>query len=295
MPRRLPLLSFLLFSLSVGCTGPAESQQPAPTADPAPAAPLVRALPGPRTPILGYTVQIPAGATPGQPLTVLLALHGMGGNGPEFARLVAARATQQNWLLVAPTIDYRDWRDPEVVRRDGLDLLPALKSLIDDLPAATGLSIRRRVLVYGFSRGGQTAHRFALFYPRSTRAVVAMATGAYTLPTTEAPIGPGGIPLNFPFGLADLSRFGCPPFDPDGLRQVDFWLGVGGRDQLGLGLSRQWDPYIGTSRIERAESFAEAVAELGGRSELAVFATAAHEVTPEMNGQALAFLERHDE
>ena len=34
--------------------------------------------------------------------------------------------------LVAPTLDYRDWRDPELVRQDGLDLLPSLKALLDD-------------------------------------------------------------------------------------------------------------------------------------------------------------------
>jgi pimeloyl-ACP methyl ester carboxylesterase len=294
--RRLSLLSVLVFALLAGCGSPAELEPRGVAAVlQASALPTTLELPGSRAPILAYNVQVPPGAIPGRPLTVLLALHGMGGNGPDFARPVAAEAATQGWLLVAPTIDYRDWRDPEVVRRDGLDLLPALKGLLDDLPAQTGLTIRRRVLVYGFSRGGQTAHRFALFYPRLARAVAAMATGTYTLPATEALAGPAGTPLNFPFGLADLSHFGCPTFDPDAVRQVDFWLGVGERDQLAQGASRQWDPYIGATRIERAESFAEAVAELGGRSELAVFANAAHEVTDEMRGQALAFLERHED
>ena len=225
---------------------------------------------------------------------MLLALHGMGGNGPDFARALTAEAARRGWLLVAPTLNYRDWRDPELVRQDGLDLLPSLKALLDDLPGEIGLPIRRRVLLYGFSRGGQTAHRFALFYPRSSLAVAAMATGTYTLPTTQTPHSPDGAPLNFPFGLADIDRFGCPAFDPDGLRQVDFWLGVGGRDQLGQGASRPWDRYIGETRIERAESFAEAVADIGASSEVTVFPAAAHEVTEAMNAGALAFLARHD-
>ena len=219
----------------------------------------------------------------------------MGGNGPDFARSLFAEAARRGWLLVAPTISYRDWRDPELVRQDGLDLLPSLKALLDDLPGEIGLPLRRRILLYGFSRGGQTAHRFALFYPKSTRAVVAMSAGAYTLPTTRTPRSSSGAPLNFPFGLADIDHFGCPAFDPDDLRQVDFWLGVGGRDPLAQGSSRAWDPYIGETRIGRAENFAEAVAEIGGSSELTVFPAAGHEVTAEMNADALAFLGRHDQ
>jgi hypothetical protein len=66
---------------------------------------VVRTLVGSRAPILDYTVQIPPGASAAEPLTVLLALHGMGGNGPDFARALTTKAARRGWLLVAPTLN----------------------------------------------------------------------------------------------------------------------------------------------------------------------------------------------
>src|ERR1051326_5336310 len=43
---------------------------------------------------------------------VLVALHGMGGNGPDFAAPLAAQADANGWLIVAPTISYGDWTNP---------------------------------------------------------------------------------------------------------------------------------------------------------------------------------------
>src|SRR4051812_40409922 len=62
------------------------------------------------TPIRSVFLRAPRGGTiPGKPLQVLLALHGMGGNGADFSKDLFEQADRYGWLLVAPTIDYGDW------------------------------------------------------------------------------------------------------------------------------------------------------------------------------------------
>src|SRR5580765_6721124 len=58
-------------------------------------------------------IRAPEGAPDGQPLQVLIALHGMGGKGADFGEALASQADAHGWLIVAPTISYGDWTDPD--------------------------------------------------------------------------------------------------------------------------------------------------------------------------------------
>src|SRR5690349_10134525 len=63
-------------------------------------------------------VHLPNGATPDQitePLQVVVALHGMGGNGADFGNSLVSQADAHGWLLVAPTINYGDWTNPDQI------------------------------------------------------------------------------------------------------------------------------------------------------------------------------------
>src|SRR5260370_23890093 len=82
------------------------------------------------TPIRSMYVRAPHGAAAGKPLQVLLALHGMGGNGEDFARDLTEQADQHGWLLVAPTIQYADWTNPNVVAREHPALSRALSAYL---------------------------------------------------------------------------------------------------------------------------------------------------------------------
>jgi predicted esterase len=61
--------------------------------------------------------------TAGRPPRVLVALHGIGGDGATFARDLAAAADQNGWVLVAPTIAYGDWMDPAQVANEDAALI----------------------------------------------------------------------------------------------------------------------------------------------------------------------------
>ena len=222
-----------------------------------------------------------AGAAAGQPLRVLLALHGMGGNGESFASALADQADRYGWLIVAPTIGYGDWKNSDVVAREDPLLIQALAAYLDQLPETTGLPTRRLSLVFGYSRGAQLAHRFAEFRPDKVLAVAALSAGTYTLPEG----------FNFPYGVQDMPTYVGRPFDVARFSGILFWVAVGGRDTNSADLPRQWDGIEGSTRVQRAEAFEAAMQNVGANSVLRVFGDAQHELTGEMRVAACDFLE----
>jgi pimeloyl-ACP methyl ester carboxylesterase len=233
---------------------------------------------------------IPSNASTRGPLQVLVALHGMGNDGSGEAGPLLAEAERTGWIVLAPTFSYGDWRDPDQVRQDDALFLPQLKALLDDLPARTGLTVRPRALLYGFSRGGQLAHRFAEFYPRSTLGLATFSCGTYTLPYAQQRLATANLPLAFPFGLADLDRYTGRSLDLEALRRVSFLIGVGAHDTVAADLPRQWDPYLGTTRVERAQAYQQALTAQGVPAQLVLFPNAIHLETDEMRARALEFL-----
>ncbi len=239
------------------------------------------------TPIRSVYVRTPRGGTlPGKPVQVLLALHGMGGNGEDFSKELVEQADRYGWLIVAPTIGYGDWTNTSVVAREEPVLIRALADYLDQLPQLTGLQTRRLVLVLGHSRGAQLAHRFAEFRPDKVLAVAALSAGTYTLPLSSGPQGT----MSFPFGVKDLAQYAGTAFDSARFDGIQFWVGVGGLDTNAADLPRQWDTYEGTTRLQRAQAFEAAMQQLGASSILRVFGDARHEVTSEMRLAACAFL-----
>jgi poly(3-hydroxybutyrate) depolymerase len=244
------------------------------------------------TPDNDYFLYIPTNAAARGPLQVLVTVHGMGGDGAGFCQNLINRAEQDGWIIVSPTFKYQDYHDPDLVLQDDTHMLPHLKQILDDLPAKTGLPIKDKVLLYGFSRGAQMVHRFAEFYPEKTLAVALSSAGSYTLPEAAMNVNGAQTTLNFPFGVADIAQYTHTPFDGAAFRQIPFFLGVGGADSNGSDTPRAWDPYLGTTRIARAQAFKSALTDLGLDASLTVFPNVSHDVTSDMRGQAMSFLEQ---
>jgi pimeloyl-ACP methyl ester carboxylesterase len=219
---------------------------------------------------------------------VLVALHGIGGDGASFARDFAAAADQNGWVLVAPTIAYGDWLDPAQLAREDAVLIPWLSEYLSQLAQShTDQPIDPEILMLGFSRGAQLAHRFAEAYPERVAAVAAVSAGSYTLPAMTAA---DGTLLPFPFGVADLPATVGQAFDVSELRSVRFWVGVGSNDANPADVPRQFDPYVGSDRLDRARAFVAALETVGIPAQLAVFPDVSHALTPAMETAAIAFL-----
>jgi pimeloyl-ACP methyl ester carboxylesterase len=140
------------------------------------------------------------------------------------------------------------------------------------------------VRLIGFSRGAQLAHRFALAHPDRTDEVAAFSAGTYTLPDrSQREI--------LPFGTADMQAYLGHPLDLDALRQVHFLVGVGLLDANPSDLPRAWDPYEGSTRVQRASAFVGALQANGIPAQLHVFAGVGHDLSAQMIAQGLAFLD----
>jgi pimeloyl-ACP methyl ester carboxylesterase len=240
------------------------------------------------TSIRSVMVRLPQGAASSeQPLQVLLALHGMGGNGTDFSRDLIQQADRYGWVIVAPTIEYGDWTNPAVVANEDPMLIQALSDYLDGLPRQLATRLHRKVLVLGHSRGAQLAHRFAEFQPERVLAVAAISAGTYTMPIAQPTDGN----LQFPFGVEDLQAYAGHPFDREGFEGVAVWVAVGGQDTNPADVPRQWDRVEGSNRVQRAQAFEAAAQQLGADAVLRIFSSAHHELTPEMRSEACDFLE----
>jgi hypothetical protein len=78
---------------------------------------------------------------------------------------------------------YRNYFDPQQLRTDAEQNLPWLRALLDRIQStARGFTPQPGILVYGFSRGAQMAHRFSMLYPDQVAAEATLSAGSYTLP-----------------------------------------------------------------------------------------------------------------
>lgn len=223
-------------------------------------------------------VRAPQNADSGQPLQVLIALHGMGGNGPAFAAAFASMADAQGWLIVAPTISYGDWTDPNQIAREDPALIAWLSDYVRHLSQRTGYSVDPRVLLFGHSRGAQLALRFTEIHPDEVAGVAAASAGTYTLPFARDQRT--GQSLDFPFGVANLAQTdGGQPFDASSFESVPIWIGVGAADTNDADVPDAWDPYLGDDRLQRARTFTEALQNMGADVTLNVFPNTDHGLT----------------
>ncbi len=227
-----------------------------------------------------------------RPAPVLVVLHGFGSSGQEMIAPFVAEAERLGWIVVAPTFNYRDWTDPEQVRLDEAELIPAIRGMIETLPAKVGTRVESRALIFGFSRGAQLGHRFAFFYPESVRGVVTVGAGTYTLPRTQVQTERGNQTLVFPYGISDLANYTGRQFDPASLQRIPFLITVGATDNRRTDVPRQWDAIEGTTRVERAQTFVTALNDIGVRAELRVVPHTDHEVTSIIRQLGCDFLHR---
>lgn len=237
-----------------------------------------------------YYVYLPSSAPLSKPLTPLLAIHGYGDNARGFATHLIATANHYGWLLVVPDLPSGDWKDFQVIKADSRRNLPWLHNLVHSLPGVMGVPVEDRALVYGFSLGAQTGHRFALAYPEDVRAAAVMSAGTYTLPMTSSPNT--GDALSFPLGTADLGNYCERPFDPGRLRVTHFWVGVGESDSIAADVPREFDNSVGDCRRDRALSFARSLWDQGVPAEFQTFPDQAHWETPASLEAATGFLFR---
>ncbi len=124
----------------------------------------------------------------------VVAVHGIRRASRDQARAFAERAARLGRPVVAPLFDEASFPSYQrAVGRDRADL--ALLGLLDAL-GREGVCDPARIELFGYSGGGQFAHRFAWLYPHRVDRLTVAAAGWYTFPAA-AP---------FPYGLGTAAE-----------------------------------------------------------------------------------------
>ncbi len=139
-----------------------------------------------------YNLHVPSSYNSKKPIPLVLAFHGVGGNGKEMAKMtgLSQLAEQSGFIVVYPDAIRNHWdarrsNQPETTNDVGF-----ISALIDDLGQRYTLD-PRRIYVTGFSNGGTFAHRLACELSNKITAIAAIsATMPENVSRTCQPVKP---------------------------------------------------------------------------------------------------------
>ena len=166
---------------------------------------------------LKYFVYVPNKITAHAPLFV--SVHGVSRNAREHAESFALLAEEYGVVLVAPYFSKRCFGDYQRLGREGNGQRAdhALQKITHEVACLTGAD-SGKIRLFGFSGGGQFAHRYAMVNPDHVTRVVIGAAGWYTWPESSH---------KYPYGTAPDSRLEGVAFDPQKFLQVPACVLVG--------------------------------------------------------------------
>jgi pimeloyl-ACP methyl ester carboxylesterase len=200
-----------------------------------------------------FFLYTPASAGPDSP--TLICVHGISRNALEHVELFRPYADRSGAVLIAPVFSeavfgkYQQLisRDPDIPRSD-VALLKILEHTSKSAPINTN-----RVHLFGYSGGGQFAHRFSMLHPDRVETVTVGAAGWYTFPDPS---------LKYPLGIAESPNLPGLFFSPDRFLKVPTTVLIGPRDASRKGALRKsdrLDSLQGQTRIERGQRWIAAM------------------------------------
>jgi pimeloyl-ACP methyl ester carboxylesterase len=200
---------------------------------------------------------------------LLVAVHGLSRDAELQARLFAPLADSRDAVIVAPLFDEERFTGYQQLAADGKTPVradDALEAILADVKHIIGIDPSRFAL-FGYSAGGQFAHRYAMVHPERVSRLAVGAAGWYTLPDPS---------YDYPQGVATSPP--SPPGSPN--RPIDltpFWripiLVAVGENDTSRGGTLEKSPSIdaqqGKNRLERGRAWEQAIdrtAKAGGYS-----------------------------
>jgi pimeloyl-ACP methyl ester carboxylesterase len=195
-----------------------------------------------------YYLYVPASYDGTHPLRLLVSVHGDQRGARAYAQHFAAFAEKHGYLVLAPLfgweVDYQRLGLRGLVRAD-LRLL----ELVDEVAQEFRIDSDRFDL-FGFSGGGQFAHRFLYFHPDRIRSLVVGAPGTVTLPSND---------VQWPAGLGGIDQLDQTKLDLAAIQAARTMFVVGSEDTELEGLNRSRIANLsGPNRLERARTLHQA-------------------------------------
>lgn len=187
------------------------------------------------------------------PERLFVSVHGISRNALEHAELFSSLAEDRGVVMIAPLFDRDGFRGYQrlAANRDGLRPDAVLDMIVSEVRGLLALPAVKLNL-FGFSGGGQFAHRYLMACPQRVESAVLGAAGWYTFPS------PG---IRFPRGLKPAPDRHWRPAFP-GFLQVPVTVVVGEHDNLrdqAFNKSRKIDRQQGHNRVERGRRWVAAM------------------------------------
>jgi poly(3-hydroxybutyrate) depolymerase len=181
---------------------------------------------------------------------LLVVVHGYSRNVKEYAKELTDFADEKRYIILAPHFPTGErfqqlgiGEEEKTIRFD-----ERLLGLVDEIGGRLNVESTRFDL-FGFSAGGQFAHRFLYLHPERLRSVVVASPGTVTIPKGR---------YDWPAGFGDLDDLANVRVDLDQVRRVRVMLVVG-RDDVDDDDLRETDEAnrFGDTRLERARTLHE--------------------------------------
>lgn len=138
-----------------------------------------------------YFIRLPKGFDPNKTCWALVAAHGGGGNGHTFWMSDRLQTLSDELGLDAITISPSfDISDPPEEAYPLLGGISFLNTVLEQ--ARRDFNLHPRILLTGYSRGGQFSHRYALWHPNNVEACAPCSSGAWTTPDGRLLVSPLG-------------------------------------------------------------------------------------------------------
>ena len=202
-----------------------------------------------------------------QRVRILVAVHGYSGQkdserGRRKVREAAERwerlAEKEDLVVLAPHFDEERFdRRYQRLNPGGLRADLRLHELIDEVEKALPGITTNKLLLFGFSGGGQFVHRYAMFHPDRVDRAVAGAAGWYTWPDSSLPYPVGTGRRKLPRGVEPKICELCG---------LDLLVLVGEKDINASAFRKEYGDYDllelqGEGRVHRARNWVAAMRE----------------------------------
>ncbi len=199
-----------------------------------------------------YYLYVPPGVSANPPLFVTV--HGISRNAREHARLFAPFADKYGFVVLAPLFPAQTFSDYQRLgcNNDAEHAGRVLEAMVDEVGRLTGAQAQRFFL-FGYSGGGQFAHRYAMAHPERVGAYAVGAAGWYTFPDLDQP---------YPHGIKPCETRPDMQMVPKRFLEIPAMVLVGERDtrpDTALRRSNKLNAQQGSSRLERGRRWVAAM------------------------------------
>jgi len=194
---------------------------------------------------------------------LMVTVHGISRNAREHVVALAPHMERLGWILLAPL--FERGRFPDYQRLGRIGRGERADHTLDRMIAETNLRFDLDVPgfhLFGYSGGGQFAHRYAMAYPERITSLAVGAAGWYTFPDPE---------VAYPRGVRPSRKLPDVDFQVERFLHIPTLVVVGERDNLRdaeLNTRPRIERQQGTSRLERGRNWIQALEDAARRYDL---------------------------